>query len=275
MISKEQFLEMLRDGDSHRKQFSEHSGVQKNKSSPTFSVPFDCGLGMHFTAKTGHCLKWNPKFSQFYCFLRNTDDINAVEAWETEQGTRVFIRSLLDSAVALDVNFVDNTSGEKTHFGSLEENAKYREDTGAINQCASAMTELVEDIDHLRNADCICAIPANPRKKFDFPRELAGLLAEKLRMPDTTGNIDLSGKRKSAKDCSVDEKWETWAAAELELNGINLTGKKIILVDDKYQSGVTMHVVASWLKSQGVSEVHGVVVVKTLRDTDNLDVVET
>lgn len=274
MITKDQFLNMLRDGDSHRKQFSSHSGIQKDKSSPTFSVPFDCGLVRHFTNKTGYGLRWNPKFGQHYCFLRTRADIDAVEAWEAAQGTRVFIRSLLDSSVALDVNFFDNTSGEKTRFGALEEAAKYHQDRDAIEACAGALCELIEDVEHLRTAGVVCAVPAMASKGLDAPREIASCLSQMTGKQDITGNVRLTAKAKSAKDCSVDEKWDVWAAAGIDLDTPALAGKKIILVDDKYQSGVTMHVLAARLKSGGADEVHGVSVVKTLRDTDNLDVIE-
>lgn len=275
MTTKKQFLDMLRDGDSHRKQFSSHSGVQKDKASPTFSVPFDSGLVGHFTNKTGYRLTWNEKFGQHYCFLRSGADIEAVEAWETAQGTRVFLRSLMDSSVALDVNFVDNKSGEKTWFGTLEEAAKYHGDRDAIEACAAAMCELINDVEHLRAADVICAVPAMATKGFDAPREIASRLSQMTGKQDITGNARLTAKAKSAKDCSVEEKWDVWAAAEIELDRPALAGKKVILIDDKYQSGVTMHVVAARLKSGGADEVHGVSVVKTLRDIDNLDVVES
>lgn len=274
-MTKAEFLQMLRDGDTHRKQFSSHSGVQKNKTSPTFSVPFDCGLVRHFTDKTGYRLTWNARFGQFYCFLRTGADIDAAEAWEKAQGTRVFIRSLLDSVVALDVNFLDNSSGQKTYFGSLEEAAKYHADSSAIEPCASALCELVRDVEHLRSANVVCAVPAAASKGFDAPREITALLSKMIGKPNVTGYIRLTAKAKSAKECSLEEKWDVWANAEVDVDTQAFSGKKVIIVDDKYQSGVTMHVVAQKLRENGAAEVHGVCVVKTLRDTDNVDVVDS
>ena len=80
MFSKSDFFALLDDGQTHRKQFSANSGVQKAKSRPTFSVPFDNGLVEHFFNGTGLRLKWNATYSQFYCFL---NDDEAAEDEET------------------------------------------------------------------------------------------------------------------------------------------------------------------------------------------------
>jgi len=45
-------------------------------------------------------------------------------------------------------------------------------------------------------------------------------------------------------------------------------GRKVILLDDKYQSGTTAQFVASQLYDAGASEVQGLFCVKTWRDTD-------
>ncbi len=273
MITKSAFFEMHEDGETHRKQFSAHSGIQKNKSSPTFSIPFDNGLGQHFTNKTGRPLRWNEAYKQHYCFLQNQDAIDEAESWEAAQGTRVFIRSLLNSAIALDFNFRDNQSREKTHFGQLEERAKHNQDADAITTIVDAFAETIDDVHHLSKADLICAVPALESKLFDLPRTLASELSARAEMADITPHMKLKGKEKSAKDCSMEQKWDTWSAADLSIEGFDVSGKKVILLDDKYQSGVTMHIIAACLFARGAAEIHGLVVVKTLRDTDNLNVV--
>ncbi|MGB1212949.1 MAG: hypothetical protein ACPG4X_06250 [Pikeienuella sp.] len=143
MINKELFFEMLYDSGSHRKQFSRHTGVQKDKDRPTFSVPFDNGLCSHFLAGTGKALKWNPTHNQYYCFLPQKNDIIAVEEWERSQGSRVFIRNLLSSTIALDLNFFDNESGIKTELGVLEQKAKHDADQTAIAALAAKSQETI------------------------------------------------------------------------------------------------------------------------------------
>jgi predicted amidophosphoribosyltransferase len=43
----------------------------------------------------------------------------------------------------------------------------------------------------------------------------------------------------------------------------------VILIDDKYQSGMTIQFVASRLYDAGTAKVYGLCAVKTLRDMDN------
>ncbi|MBF0334071.1 MAG: nickel-dependent hydrogenase large subunit, partial [Alphaproteobacteria bacterium] len=51
----------------------------------------------------------------------------------------------------------------------------------------------------------------------------------------------------------------------------SLTGAPaVILIDDKYQSGVTLQYVASRLYQAGARRVYGLCAVKTMRDTDNV-----
>lgn len=51
--------------------------------------------------------------------------------------------------------------------------------------------------------------------------------------------------------------------------GPSVIGKRVILFDDKYQSGMTLQFVASKLLEAGATDVYGLCAVKTWRDTDN------
>lgn len=63
--------------------------------------------------------------------------------------------------------------------------------------------------------------------------------------------------------------WEKiYNSGNVLLNG-DIIGKNIVIVDDLYQSGVTMWQYARYLKSQGANQVWGLVCVKSLRDSDN------
>ncbi|HRI67091.1 MAG TPA: hypothetical protein PK156_22755 [Polyangium sp.] len=48
-----------------------------------------------------------------------------------------------------------------------------------------------------------------------------------------------------------------------------IMGANVIVLDDLYQSGVTLWSFARCLKLMGASSVHGVACVKSWRDTDN------
>ena len=88
-------------------------------------------------------------------------------------------------------------------------------------------------------------------------------------MTATTINTNVS-KRHVAR-MFKNEKWDALAGVEFltQDNTATLQGKSIILVDDKYQSGITLQFVASRLLEKGASKVFGLCAVKTWRDDDN------
>ena len=47
-------------------------------------------------------------------------------------------------------------------------------------------------------------------------------------------------------------------------------GRKILLIDDLYQSGITMNYVAMLLLEQGAKKVYGLACEKTCRNDDNI-----
>ena len=208
MISKASLQELLDGGGTFRKQFSAHTGVQKAKkkgSPPTFSVPFNNGLCRHFCDGTGLELRWNERYRQFYCFLNDQKAVEAAELWERKQGTRVFLRNLMSSSLALDLNFEDNTSGQKTRIGTLEEKAKHHRDRDAIVELACLSVDTISAISFLSSCEFVLGVPAMPDKEFDVPRSLAECISGMTGKPDLTGEIYLKGKEKSAKAVELSE----------------------------------------------------------------------
>ncbi|MGH7045007.1 MAG: hypothetical protein ACREE2_01285 [Stellaceae bacterium] len=80
--------------------------------------------------------------------------------------------------------------------------------------------------------------------------------------------MKFNAEKESIKALPVDEKWAALEAARLSVDN-RVDGKKIILIDDKYQSGITANFLASELYRAGAVEVNGLFCVKTWRNTDN------
>ena len=104
---------------------------------------------------------------------------------------------------------------------------------------------------------------------FDLPSLVTSIVSNDLGKPDITGHFRFNGEKKSVKSASLDEKWNPWEEAQLTFDGIDITDKTIILIDDKYQSGTTIQYVAMKLQEFGAFQVYGLSMVKTMRDTDN------
>jgi phosphoribosylpyrophosphate synthetase len=84
----------------------------------------------------------------------------------------------------------------------------------------------------------------------------------------------LSVPKPKMKELSIDEKIDTWTAIYAQPNAVEIDldsvrDKTIVVVDDLYQSGITMWAFAKYLKRLGARRVFGIVCVKSMKDSDN------
>lgn len=227
----------------------------------TIQIIFEKDTGFELFDNKNDCYNnkssvWNP--------IKNEADFNAIKKWIDSQGTTVFIRSLLPSCVALDVN-VDYNNEIKTYIGDLEHKAKRNQDKGAINELIDLLCDKIKG-----NKDefYIAAVPANKDKGFDLPTLLAKKVAKKLGLINITDHFSYQNSKQALKSVSIDDKWQELEQANLKFEH-NLSNKPVMLIDDKYQSGTTLHYVASRLNKAGFDTVHGLIIVKTIKDDDN------
>lgn len=196
-----------------------------------------------------------------------------VEEWEHQQGTRVFLRDCLSCSIALDYNYTDNTSGTHTAIGQLEYDAKNDNDESAISALAELFCNTINSLPFYKSSPLIAAVPARPGKTTpDLPTELARRIALERKLTDLTPHFQYGGQKGQVKEMLQAQRWPAWEAAALTLTpegAQSIEGQPVILIDDKYQSGVSVNFVAMILQQFGASEVYGLYAVKTLRDTDN------
>jgi hypothetical protein len=176
----------------------------------------------------------------------------------------------MDQCFALDFNYeIDKTNDEKvyTRTGRLEHDAKEQADESAIQQLTASLTHFCNNHPLYREGDAIAAVPPNPSKKFHLPCTLAERVAAKTGKINGALLVTKSQDTAKAQQLVLDEKIPAIAKA-LNVHQ-SVKGKKIILIDDLYQSGSTMWTVARALKSAGAARVYGLACVKSWRDSDN------
>ena len=251
----------------HKRCFEEISGFQSERQdgAVAFVVKFKETIGPLLFAQTGIKLIYGEKHNNFFYVIRKDDELRKIKQWEKEQGTRVFLKDCLSLSLALQMNFIGEVYSE---IGRLEHDAKEGKDDNALKELAKIAYMNIIKLPFYKDADCICAVPSN--KEFNLPHRIVEMLSRNLNVPDVTKNLKLMNqKTRAVKEASMEEKWDVWDEANLKYDG-NLKGKKIILIDDKYQSGVTMQYIAMKLQEAGAQDVFGMCMVKTLRDTDNV-----
>lgn len=271
-ITLESFLEQ-RGREPKRRCFAQNSGVQKNKGKPSFSVKFYESIGPIYEAMTGNELKYSQIYGNFWSYLPTEQDVTAVEAWEAEQRSRVFLRDCLSCSIALSLNMKDVLTGERTECGNLEYQAKSHECEESTKALVELLGAAIKGLPKYNSTRFIAAVPARPGKTTrDLPKELASRLATMLGLTDLTAYFEYGGPKTQLKDLPLAERWTAWAGAKLSMSAegaSDLKDQSVILIDDKYQSGVSANFVAMILQRHGASDVYGLYAVKTMRDTDN------
>jgi predicted amidophosphoribosyltransferase len=273
-ISKENVERILDDGLARRIDFSRQDVVHLRRSqSPyvgAFNVPFPDNVKRLLEAETGIIIQKNRNRSDngFWFSIRTEEEFRKIENWMQTQGSRIFMRDCLDMSISLGQNFPDVGSAH-TEIGSLEDRCKEHNDIEAITIIADRLCSAITDMHGYREAKFVAAVPARPGKGYDLPTSLAAAVAVRLKLTDLTSRFSFGGQKGSIKATKLENKWAEWEQAALKFQPFLNNFPSVILIDDKYQSGVTIQFVASKLRAAGAGEIYGLCVVKTLRDTDN------
>jgi phosphoribosylpyrophosphate synthetase len=201
-----------------------------------------------------------------YVYLSDQAAIDKALKWQKARRRVIFLRDALDCSVALDFNLAE--AAVYTEMGKAEHKAKANRDHEAVRYLIKKCLSAVIKLGLYKECDSICAVPPSPEKKWDLPTEIANQVAARSSKDNISSLVRFKKSKQSVKAIGLSEKWGALQSAQLEVNG-NVKDKRIILIDDKYQSGTTIQFVASKLLEAGAIEVLGLSCVKTWRDTDN------
>ena len=236
----------------------------------TVNVPFGAGFKRIFPFDLFPNSHDRYHEDSYWRGIPSEEEFDEINAWIKQQGARVFLRDCLYASIAMSHNFTDaDEKGERTEIGELEYRAKQHHDMAAVEALAEHCISTIMDIPLYRDADLVCATPPRPDKGFDLPSQVVSIVSDRLGKDDVTGYFNFGAEKKSVKSATLDEKWAAWEEAQMTFDGIDITDKKIILIDDKYQSGTTIQYIAMKLQEAGAYQVYGLSMVKTMRDTDN------
>jgi len=277
-ISAESF-EVLRNQTPKRKRFCDLQGdivVVSNKEGDDgcyINLGFKESIGPILQCQLGgHCFPKNDgKFGVRFEIDKKPD----VDAFVTQFNRTVFIRSLLSCCVALDMTFetsTDENSGLKyTEVGLHEHSAKEENAEESILFLKDQLTSHIRSLSFYRHADGLACIPPSTGKETCLPKILAQQVASELEIEDFTERLIFKSKDSSLQTTARDKRWGALDSSGLEVDNSDslLDGKVVILLDDLYQSGATMHYVGKALKDSGVRHVLGLTIVKSRSDTDN------
>lgn len=206
--------------------------------------------------------------------IKQQEELTEIQGWCDSRKKFVYLADCLSASAALGFNKPSNETAEYTEVGSLVARAKTQEDTKAIERLLNLAQEFISMNPPFGEVDFIAAIPA-PHKAYDLPTKIVDRLSEILGVANITKNFSFGGVKGHAKEIKADdpkwfdEKWKIWDGAQVKIEGVDLQGKTVLLIDDNYQSGLSMQYIAMILQRHGANQVFGLSMTKTLGDKAN------
>jgi ComF family protein len=149
-------------------------------------------------------------------------------------------------------------------YNNLVHALKYREKTRLALVLGSALAALVGQDPDLKQADALCPVPLHPARRRERGYNQSALLA--LVVSGITG-IPVEETLVRVRNTSTQTGKGSDAARAQNLagafalkKGAEVSGRRIILVDDVMTSGATLHEAGLALKRAGATEILGLVV---------------
>lgn len=216
-------------------------------------------------------------YTFFQGLQEETDDFDHVEQCIKTIGSFVAIRDCLALSFAIDYDKEEgDPARNRTAIGSLRKAAKTygRAPTpraySAGDRLIEACLQTFRDLTCYDSATCIVAIPPSDTKKpFDLPQYLADGISKGLGKADKTEAVQTITVRPASKEILLKDKFSS-IEGTIEVDKDSIQNEIVLLIDDLYQSGVTMNYVAMLLLEAGAKKVFGLSCEKTCSNDDNV-----
>lgn len=230
-----------------------------------FSVPFHDSIQPIFETVTGSKLYRSKNYDNYWCFIKSEHDYDRITQFCDEYSNIVFLKDSLELSIALGENFEDK---ERTYIGNLEYEAKYNNNQKALNEIIEYTKYWLEKLPFYKNVDFICAVPPSKKGNDNLPRQIVNGI-EGFKFENISDKITWGKDKEALKEVKSSDKYSLLEETGLAID-CNIKNKVILLIDDLYQSGVTMQYIAKELKQAGATKVFGLSIVKSRRNTDNV-----
>lgn len=200
-----------------------------------------------------------------------------VTKWVETVGKYVAMKDFLALSFALDFERDrGDPSRPQTTVGSLRSRAKPydREPTADTVQAAHELGDrclaFLEEMNCYKSADCVVATPpSDPSKEYSLPRILAERIAKGWGRENLTKDVKTIQPRGSVRKVVLAEKLDLLIGTVGVDEGV-FQGRKVLLIDDLYQSGISINYCALMLLRAGARKVFGLACEKTCRNDDNI-----
>lgn len=265
VISRESLKDFIASTDTKRVHFaSTHKNALREQETggdvlAWLNLPFADTINELLSEKVGEIefvsLNRNGRYSKP---IKDESQLQKYKEVIEEYKDVVFLRDCLDISIALSMNFDEND--DYTPIGLAEFKVKYSKGE-SITEYQKLLVDTLQNrlgqFTMLSNADCICCVPTNTPVLPSIVSQLSG-----FKFDNISNQVFWKDKFDSLKNAeSLEDKLELLEQFGLVIDA-DVKGKNVLLVDDMYQSGLTMQYVAMGLKEKGANRVYGLSLVK-------------
>ncbi len=186
----------------------------------------------------------------------------------------LLLKDGLDECFALSLHMVLTEGGGfvRTPIAQLVREAKPYDtgwNAGSREKAAKLATMLIDFIrvhPTYSRVPLVAAVPAsNPNKPFDLPTFLVEQIAAATGKEIVTASIRKTRQTQPMKSFATLADKVANIKDAFQVDQARLTGNRIILIDDIYQTGTSINEVSRALRSAGVRQVFGLTLTKTIR----------
>jgi len=236
----------------------------------------------HVMCETTRAYAHHGREGRLCLFLNGTEGDGAapeeVVKWVDTISKPVVMKDFLALSFALDY---DREGGKpqkpQTLVGKLRSSAKPYGAASATSQTMEAAESLaevsakfLEEMTCYDSADCVVAMPpSDPSKGYNLPQYIAERISELWGRENMTAHVRTIRPRSSIKALPMAQKLDTLLGT-IEVDERVFAGKKVLLVDDLYQSGISMNYCGLLLLNAGATKIFGLACEKTCRNDDNV-----
>lgn len=240
--------------------------IPNNTVVGTINIPFDESIRCFIENETGvRVIEKNN--GKYWCPANSQDEYSKLQKFFEKYKEAVFLRDTLDCSIAISEHMKDEN--DRTDIGELEYQCKYKDDNEAFEKLTKIIIEFINNAPIYKNVDLICAVPSSTKDSKNLPQRIVDKIKDDIRKIDISDKIAWAKDKPELKELCVEKKAEVLNDTGLDIDTDTVKDKDIIIVDDLYQSGLTMNYIAGKLKETGARKIFGISIVKSRKDTDN------
>ncbi len=163
------------------------------------------------------------------------------------------------------LGFHSSFSGDqwaRSKVGELAYRLKYQQDRSALRPLVDLITSLMAEHRQLADVDMIVPAPSSSEKEFDHVRALAEALGSDLGIPVRAAVSRIRKTEPQKEMRSLAQKKANVAGAFGVADDVK--GKRVLVVDDFYDSGATLEEISRALRGSGASGIAVLTLTRTI-----------